>query len=112
MTTAVARKLESIREKASLKHTDVAQILGARPETVSRWNQGHAYPHRSTERALLELEYIVDQLSDFYEPNEARQWLFSRQKLLDGASPASLIQEGHIDEVVKLVNQIRDAVFM
>jgi transcriptional regulator with XRE-family HTH domain len=112
MTTAVARKLESIREKASLKHTDVAQILGARPETVSRWNQGHAYPHRNTEKALLELEYIVDQLSDFYEPNEARQWLFARQKLLDGEIPASLIQQGRIDEVMRLVNQIRDAVFM
>jgi transcriptional regulator with XRE-family HTH domain len=112
MTTAVARKLESIRKKASLKQTDVAQILGARPETVSRWNQGQAYPHRNTERALLELEYIVDQLSDFYEPNEARQWLFSPQKLLNGASPASLIQEGRIEEVMRLVNQIRDAVFM
>lgn len=112
MTTAVARKLDSIREKASLKHIDVAQILGARPETVSRWNQGHAYPHRSTELALLELEFIVDQLSDFYEPNEARQWLFSRQKLLGGESPASLIQNGRIDEVMKLVNQVRDAVFM
>jgi len=112
MTTAVARKLESMKQKASLKHADVAQILGARPETVSRWNQGHAYPHRSTEKALLELEYIVDQLSDFYEPNEARQWLFSRQKLLDGLSPALLIQEGRIDEVMTLVNQIRDAVYM
>ena len=112
MTTAVARKLESIRQKASLKHTDVAQILGARPETVSRWNQGHAYPHRNTEKALLELEYIVDQLSDFYEPNEARQWLFSRQKLLDGETPAALIQQDRIEDVMQLVNQLRDAVFM
>ena len=112
MTTAVARKLESIREKASLRHTDVAQILGARPETVSRWNQGHAYPHRNTEKALLELEYIVDQLSDFYQPDEARQWFFAPQKLLEGASPASLMQKGRIDEVMRLVGQIRDAVFM
>jgi len=110
--TALARKLESIREKASLKNADVAQILGARPETVSRWNQGHAYPHPSTERVLLELEYIVDQLSDIYEPNEARQWLFSRQKLLDGVSPASLIQEGNIERVMELVSQVRDAVYM
>lgn len=110
--TALARKLDSIREKASLKHVDVAQILGARPETVSRWNQGHAYPHRSKEKILLELEYIVDQLSDFYEPNEARQWLFSRQRLLDGESPANLIREGKIDDVMKLVNKIRDAVYM
>lgn len=110
--TAVARKLESIREKASLKSVDVAQLLRQRPETVSRWNKGRAYPHRSTEKLLLELEYIVDQLADFYEPNEARQWLFSPQKLLDGVSPAELIQNGRIDDVMKLVNQLRDAVYM
>ena len=111
-TTALARKLDSIKDKASLKNFDVAQLLGTRVETVSRWNQGHAYPHRNTEKSLLELEYIVDQLSDIYEPNEARQWLFSPQRLLDGASPASLIQQSRIEEVRRLVNQIRDSVFM
>ena len=110
--SAVARKLESIREKGALKYTDVANVLGARPETVSRWKQGRAYPHANTEKTLLELEFIVDQLSDFYEPNEARQWIFSPQKLLDGESPAGLIQRGKIDEVRRLVNQLRDAVHL
>jgi len=110
--SAVARRLEAIREKGALRHMDVAQILGTRPETVSRWNNGHAYPHRSTEKLLLELEYIIDQLSDLYEPNEARQWMFAPQKLLEGASPASLIQSGRIDEVLGLVNQIRDAIYI
>lgn len=40
MTNAVARKLESLREKGAMRHIDVANILGTRPETVSRWNQG------------------------------------------------------------------------
>lgn len=110
--SAVARKLDSIREKGALRHTDVANVLGTRPETVSRWNQGRAYPHASTEKTLLELEFIVDQLSDFYEPNEARQFIFSPQKLLDGQSPAILIREGKIDEVRRLVNQLRDAVHL
>lgn len=109
---AIARKLTSINKKASLKHVDIAQILGSRPETVSRWNKGHAYPHRATEQTLLELEFIVDQLSDYYSPNEARQWLFSPQKLLDGDTPALLIQEGKVDAVRSLVNQIRDAVYI
>jgi hypothetical protein len=110
--SAVARKLDSMREKGALRHTDVANVLGTRPETVSRWNQGRAYPHANTEKTLLELEFIVDQLSDFYEPNEARQFIFSPQKLLDGQSPATLIREGRIDEVRRLVNQLRDAVHL
>lgn len=107
---AIARKLDFIKDKGALKHVDIAQLLASRPETVSRWSQGKAYPHRSTEKVLLELEFIVDQLSDFYEPNEARQWIFSRQKLLNGVSPAELIQSGRIDEVRRFVDQLRDAV--
>ena len=110
-TSAVARKLESLRAKGAMRNIEVANLLGTRPETVSRWNQGRAYPHASTEKILLELEYIVDQLSDFYEPNEARLWIFSRQKHLGGASPAELIRNGQIDEVLRLVQQLRDAVY-
>jgi len=112
VSSAVARKLESIRNKGAMRDIEVANLLGTRPETVSRWNQGRAYPHARTEKTLLELEFIVDQLSDFYEPNEARLWIFSPQKLLNGASPAELIQEGRIDEVRRLVNQLRDAVYI
>ena len=112
MTSAVARKLESIRRKGAMRHTEVANLLGTRPETVSRWNKGHAYPVPNFEKTLLELEYIVDQLSDFYEPNEARQWIFAPQKLLEGKSPAELIRNGRIDDVMQLVIQLRDAVYM
>jgi uncharacterized protein (DUF2384 family) len=112
MTSAVARKLESLRAKGAMRNIEVANLLGKRPETVSRWNQGRAYPHSNTEKILLELEFIVDQLSDFYGPNEARQWIFSPQKLLKGVSPAELIREGRIEEVRRLVNQLRDAVYV
>ena len=112
MSNAVARKLVSIRDKAAMKNVDVANVLGLRPETVSRWNQGRAFPHPSAEKTLLELEYIVDQLSDFYEPQEARLWLFSRQKLLDDATPADLIQQGRAEEVLTVVSQLRDGVFI
>jgi transcriptional regulator with XRE-family HTH domain len=112
MTSAVGRRLDSLRRRGAMKNTEVANLLGTRPETVSRWNQGRAYPHANTEKTLLELEYIVDQLADFYEPNEARQWIFAPQKLLGGVSPAELIRTGRIDEVLRLVGQIRDAVHL
>jgi len=60
---------------------------------------------------LLELGYIVDQLADIYEPNQARQWIFAPQKLLNGKSPAELIRTGRIDNVMRLIGQLRDAVY-
>lgn len=94
MTSAVARRLDSLRAKGAIKNIEVANLLGTRPETVSRWNQGRAYPHATTEKTLLELEYIIDQLADFYEPDEARQWIFAPQKLLAGELPATLSAPG------------------
>jgi transcriptional regulator with XRE-family HTH domain len=112
VTSAVAKRLDALRIKGAMKNIEVANLLGTRPETVSRWNQGRAYPHANTEKTLLELEYIIDELADFYEPNEARQWIFAPQKLLSGASPAELIRTGRIDEVMRLVGQLRDAVHL
>ena len=109
---AVAKRLESIRSKAAMRSIEVATLLGTRPETVSKWNQGHAYPQPNKEKTLLQLEYIVDQLADFYEPNEARLWMFAPQRLLEGQSPAELIQKGQIDDIRHLVNQMREAVHM
>ena len=111
-TNAIARRLTSIEKKASMRSSDIANVLNVRPETVSRWNQGKAFPHPSTEKQILELDFIVDQLSDFFSPDEARLWLFSRQKLLDGRIPADIIQSGNVDDVLGAVNQLREGVFL
>ena len=95
-----------------MRSTDVANVLNVRPETVSRWNNGKALPHASTERKLLELEFIVDKLSDIYEPHDARLWLFSRQRLLHDETPADLMQQSRIDEVLAAVNQLLDGVHL
>ena len=111
MSNAIARKLDSIQQKSAMRSVDVANLLGARPETVSRWNQGRAFPRSEAQKLLLDLEYIADQLSDFYEPADVRLWLFSQQKLLSGETPANLIQQGRADEVIRIIDQLRDGVF-
>ena len=111
MSNAIARKLDCIQQKSAMRSVDVANVVGARPETVSRWNQGKAFPRPDAQKLLLELEYIVDQLSDFYEPRDARLWMFSRQKLLGGEIPAELIQKGRSAEVIAVIDQLREAVF-
>ncbi len=54
----------------------------------------------------------MDQLSDFYEPEDARLWLFARQKLLNGEIPAELIRGGRSEEVIKVLDQLRDGVYL
>ena len=109
-SNVIARRLKSIRDKCAMRDFELARLLGTRPETISRWNQGHTYPRASNEKILLELLFIVDQLSDLYEPREARLWIFSPQRHLRGLSPAEVIRAGRIDEVRGLVVQIGDVV--
>ncbi len=108
----ISRKLENLEQKGSIRSVDVAKVLQIRPETVSRWNLGKAFPRPEAERMLLDLEYVVERLADLYEPDEARLWLFSRQKLLDGKVAADLIQQGHADSVIKVIQQIEEGVFV
>lgn len=108
---AIARRLHAIKSKGALRSADVAQVLSVEPATVSRWNLGKAFPHPGTQKQLLDLEFIVDKLADIYSPQEARIWLFSRQRLLGDRTPAQLIGESKADEVLALVNQLRDGVF-
>ena len=111
-SNAIARRLEAIQTKGAMRSADVANVLNVRPETVSRWNQGKAFPHPDTEKLLLELEFIIDKLSDIYEPRDARLWIFARQRLLEDRIPAELIQQGKVDEVLAVVNELRDGVFI
>jgi hypothetical protein len=64
------------------------------------------------EETLSGLEYVADQLADLYEPDEARVWLLSRQKLLNGEIPAELIRQHRTDEVIKVVRQLLDGAFV
>lgn len=112
MTGAFARRLDAIHEKGDLSFAELADLLQTTPETVSRWRQGHRDPRPTAEKALLELDFFIDQLSELYDPKEARMFLFSPQKLLAGQTPAALIRQGRMDEVHRLVNQIREAVYL
>ena len=55
---------------------------------------------------------MVDQLGDFYPPDEARLWLFAHHGQLGGRRPADLIAEGQIDQVLALIDQLRDGAYI
>jgi hypothetical protein len=77
-----------------------------------RWNSGKASPQRSKELSLVELEYIVDRLQEFYTPEEVRLWLYARHRLLNGCKPADLIQQGDIEPVLAAIEQLSDLVYV
>ncbi len=108
MAGAIALRLNTIRERGGIRGRDIARLLGTTPETVSRWQTGKVEPQRDSLHRLLTLEWLLQELSEFYNPSEARLWLFAPHKLLGGESPAERIEKGKVDDVIALIEQLKD----
>ncbi len=104
---ALVRKLDAIRDGAGVQGREIAQLLGTTPQTVSRWRTGKAGPQRRSLDRLLTLAWLAEELAEFYPPDEARLWLFSPHRLLEGQRPADRIEEGRVDDVLALIAQLR-----
>jgi transcriptional regulator with XRE-family HTH domain len=111
MSAAVAKRLASIRDRGGIKSRDIAQLLDTTPETVSRWQNGKSDPQQDRLERLLTLEWIVEELNAFYEPEESRMWLFKPHTLLNGDSPAQRLQQGRVEDVKALISQLKDGAF-
>lgn len=112
MPGAVASRLDAIKANAGVRSREIAQLLDTTPQTVSRWQQGRVHPQPTKLRHLLTLEWLAHQLHEFYPPDEARLWLFSRHRLLGGDTPADRIQTGRAQDVLALIDQLRDGAFV
>src|SRR5437763_14059750 len=111
MATALAERLDKIKELGGITGRDVAQLLDTTPETVSRWSTGKIDPQRDRLHRLLELEFFLSELSEFYSPEEAKLWLFSPHRLLGGETAAARIQAGRTQDVFALLDQLRSGAY-
>ena len=94
--------LDELRQ--SLRSSEIAEVTGLRPETISRIRPGHR-PARRTERLLDDLCAIVTALGG--EPGGAdariRFALVRRRPELDGRSIADLLRAGLADRALELL---------
>ena len=111
MATAVARKLDSIRESGGIRAREIAQLLETTPQTVSRWQTGRSTPRPNSLTRLLRLEWLASQLALVYPPDDARVWLFSPHRDLNGERPVDLIADDRMDEVLVIIDRLQSAAY-
>ncbi len=111
MSTAFARKLENIRERSGVNSREVAQLLSTTPQTISRWQTGQSVPQPRSLDRLLRLDWLAEQLSQFYEPDEARVWLYSPHRDLEGERPVDMIVKDRFDAVMTLIDQLQSGAY-
>ena len=111
MATAVARKLDSIRESGGIRAREIAQLLETTPQTVSRWQTGRSTPRPHSLERLLRLEWLAGQLGQVYPPDDARVWLFSPHRDLGGERPVDLITDDRMDEVLTIIDRLQSTAY-
>ncbi len=112
MSSAIAVRLREILTKGGVTAREVSKLLNTTPETVSRWNTGKTEPQPSSRDEILRLEWMISQLAELYPPQEAKLWLFSPHKQLEGETPADAIAEGKMEDVLKIIAQLKDGAFI
>lgn len=110
--SAVASIIEDIRMMGGLTGVDVANVTDVSKATVSRWEAGKAVPSTQKQLVLSDLRYIANRLAEFYAPDEARAWLYSRNDLLGGSSAMQLLNENRTEEVLDAIEQIRSLAYI
>jgi len=108
---AIATRLDAITRRSKIKKREVAELLRTTPETVSRWRTGRTDPQPSHRDHLLQLDWLISELSEVYDPAEAHIWLFSPNKLLSGQRPVDLIKERKIEDVLRVIALLKDGAF-
>jgi len=111
MANAIAARLDGIQSMARISDREVSDLIRTRPETISRWRTGKSEPQQRSLESLLKLEWLVGQLSELYSPDDAKLWLYSPHKLLDGDRPADRIIDDRLDDVLKVIAQLKDGAY-
>jgi len=111
MASAVAKIIDTLKDRGGLKGMDVANIASVSPATVSRWTSGKAFPHPKTQLIISDLRYVVDRLAEFYSAEETRIWLYSKHPLLDGERAIDLIHNGEADKVLAVIQSLDEGAY-
>lgn len=109
-THLIAHQLEVLHRQGAMTTLDVAEVLAVPPETLSRSDQGQTLPSSEAQDVLRDLVSVVELLADLYDPADVREWLRSRQRLLEDRIPAHLIQQGRTEEVLRALRALLDGV--
>lgn len=108
----ISHILSRLQEVGGLKGTDIANVADVSKATVSRWSTNKKSPQPKTQMVLSDLHYIVMRLSDYYDSEEIRAWLYARHPQLNGERAMDLIHQNRSEEVLGILDRLDDDVYL
>lgn len=92
--------------KRALSIVEIGRITGVGDRAVQKWAQGASRPEGTSRERLLELKYVIEQLSDVYDDEGIEIWLHARQRAFAGHPPLELLQQGRFEEVLQVIERL------
>jgi uncharacterized protein (DUF2384 family) len=108
----ITQMLSRLQEVGGLKGTDIANFADVSKATVSRWSTNKKSPQPKTQMVLSDLHYIVMRLSDYYNAEEIRAWLYARHPQLNGERAVDLIHHNRSEEVLSILDRLDADVYL
>jgi transcriptional regulator with XRE-family HTH domain len=92
--------------RRALSLAEIGKITGVGDRAVQNWARGTSRPDGASRDRLLELGYVIEQLSDVYTDEGIEIWLHARQRALGGQRPLDLLQQGQFEEVLAVIERL------
>lgn len=89
---------------AALGNNKVAELLGVNRSQPSRWRSGKEGLAAESQRALLDLDYVVARLHQVWVPEIAKVWLASPNPRLGWGTPVETLRQRGVSEVIAAID--------
>ena len=104
-TSPLYRRVVADARKA-LTLNEIADITGVQTRSVQNWAAGTTKPDGAQRDRLLELQYVIEQLSDVYDTEGIDIWIHRPQRTLDHQRPIDALREGRFEDVLAVVEYL------
>ena len=94
--------LRHYREAFQLPQPLLVRLTGFSPRSVAKWSQGEA-PSPKQEKALVEMDRLLDGLSRVLEPAEIGRWLKQPNTAFGGSTPLQVVERGEMDRLGRML---------
>ena len=102
LRSATPPALHELAEKFGLRQETLSRLTGFSLRAVAGWASGKQ-PSAPVQRALTEMDRLLDHLSRLMEPKQVGKWLKEPNAAFDGSTPVQVIERGQIDRIWRML---------
>ena len=92
-------------------NNSLARIIQVNQSQTSRWSEGDEQASLINQQKLIDLDYIIDQLSLTLYPDQIEQWLQNPNAHLGGASPINVFQVNGLASIIPAISALSTGAF-